>query len=38
MSELKGKLGKLEVELKGIKAQRESDENKVGLAKGIQSF
>lgn len=38
MSELKGKLSKVEVELKGVKAQRESDENKVRLLKGIQSL
>ena len=30
---MKGKLSKLEVELKGLKAQRESDENKVHLVK-----
>lgn len=38
MSELKGKLGKVEVELKGVKAQSESDENKVRLPKGTQSL
>ena len=38
MSELKGKLSKVEVELKGVKAQLESDENKVRLPKGTQSL
>lgn len=38
LSEFKGKLTKLEVELKGIKAQRESDENKVRLLKGTKSL
>jgi len=37
VSELKGKLGKVEVELKGVKAQLESYENKVRLPKGTQS-
>ena len=32
MSDLKGKLSKVEVELKGVKGQRESDENKVRLS------
>ena len=36
MSELKGKLSKVEVELKGVKAQRESDENKVSLLNKTQ--
>lgn len=36
MSELKGKLSKVEVELKGVKAQRESDGNKVRLPKGTE--
>lgn len=36
MAELKGKLSKLEVELKGVKAERESDENKVRLLKGTK--
>ena len=36
MAELKGKLGKLEVEMKGVKAERESGENKVSLLKGTK--
>ena len=36
MAELKGKLSKLEVELKGVKAERESGENKVRLLKGTK--
>ena len=36
MSELKGKLSKVDVELKGVKAQLESDENKVRLLNKTQ--
>jgi len=38
VAELKGKLNKLEVELKGVKAERESGENKVSLLKGTKLF
>ena len=38
VAELKGKLSKLEVELKGVKAERESGENKVRLLKGTTSL